>query len=93
MAVERLEGIPIWVFHSKGDDIYDIKCSNQLVERLIAYEGGLDVFAVGDIVKYTKLIPPTQPNSAGDGKGREHVRAALVASKSSDVYSWLLSLP
>lgn len=79
MAVERLQGIPIWVFHSKGDDIYDIQCSNQLVESLLAYEN----------VKYTKLIG----GDAGAGiKGREHVRATLVASKSDEVYSWLLSL-
>mmetsp|Transcript_30891 Transcript_30891/g.55975 ORF Transcript_30891/g.55975 Transcript_30891/m.55975 type:complete len:411 (-) Transcript_30891:615-1847(-) len=95
MAVERLQGIPIWVFHSKGDDIYDIQCSNALVDSLIASSegGGPDVFSVGDtIVKYTKLIPQQNGDSSGDGKGREHVRAALVASKDGEVYSWLLSL-
>ena len=91
MAVERLQGIPIWVFHSKADDIYDIKCSNQLVDSLIAYEGGLDVFGVGNIIKYTKLIPASNAADMG-GKGREHVRAALVASRSDEVFSWLMSL-
>ncbi|KAL9185147.1 hypothetical protein ACHAXT_002924 [Thalassiosira profunda] len=89
MAVERLQGIPMWVFHSKADDVYPIDCSNRLVDSLITYEGGLDVFGVGDIVKYTKLTPPQ--DGTGSDKGREHVRAALVASKSGEVFSWLLS--
>lgn len=89
MAIERLQGIPIWAFHSKGDDIYDVQCSDRLVESLLSYEGGLDVFAVGDIIKYTKLISPTKDKME---PGREHVRAALVASRSAEVFSWLLSL-
>lgn len=88
MAIERLQGIPIWAFHSKGDDIYDVKCSDRLVESLLSYEGGLDVFAV-DIIKYTKLVPPTKEKIE---PGKEHVRAALVASRSAEVFSWLLSL-
>ena len=93
MAIERLQGIPIWVFHSEGDDVYDIQCSNQLVESLLTYEGAVDVFRTGDIIKYTKLLPQQQQqNSLGKGNGYEHVRAALVASKSKEVYEWLLSL-
>ena len=87
LAIERLQGVPIWAFHSKGDDIYDIQCSGRLIGSLLEYEGGLDVFSVGDIVKYTKLVP-----LASNEKGREHVRASLVASKDAEVYSWLLSL-
>lgn len=90
MAIERLQGIPIWAFHSKGDDIYDVQCSDRLVSSLLTYEGGLDVFAVDDIIKYTKLVPPT--NDKIEPPGREHVRAALVASRSAEVFSWLLSL-
>jgi len=89
MAIERLQGIPIWAFHSKGDDIYDVQCSDRLVSSLLTYEGGLDVFAVGDIIKYTKLVPPTNDKIE---PGREHVRTALVASRSAEVFSWLLSL-
>lgn len=88
MAIERLQGIPIWAYHSKGDDIYDVKCSDRLVESLLSYEGGLDVFAV-DNIKYTKLIPSKTEKIE---PGKEHVRAALVASRSSEVFSWLLSL-
>ena len=93
MAIERLQGIPIWVFHSKDDDVYDIQCSNQLVESLLTYEGAVDVFGTGDIIKYTKLLPQQQNNNSGKGNnGYEHVRAALVASKNKEVYEWLLSL-
>lgn len=87
LAVERLQGIPIWAFHSIGDDVYDIQCSQRLVESLIMYQGGTDVFDVGDVVKFTKLKPMESKN---DDVGREHVRAALVASRSDKVYKWLL---
>ena len=87
IAIERLQGIPIWAFHSKGDDIYDVQCSNRLVESLLSYEG-LDVFAV-DNIKYTKLVPPSKEKME---PGKEHVRAALVASRSAEVFSWLDSL-
>ena len=88
MAIERLQGIPIWAFHSKGDDIYDVQCSSRLVESLLSYDGSLDVFAV-DNIKYTKIVPSTAEKIE---PGKEHVRAALVASRSAEVFSWLLSL-
>jgi predicted esterase len=89
MALERLRGIPIWVFHSVGDGVYDIRCSNQLVNGLLTYGRGHDVFDVRNTVKYTKLIPA---QNTRDDLGREHVRAALVASDSDEIYAWLLSL-
>ena len=97
-AIERLQGIPIWIFHSTNDDVYDIKCSNQLVENLLTFEGqgALDAFSAGDIIKFTKLLPNDKNDNSinnAKGEGYEHVRSALVASKSSEVYSWLLSLP
>lgn len=94
-AIERLQGIPIWIFHSTNDDVYDIKCSNQLVESLLTFEGqsSLDAFSAGDIIKITKLLPNDNRINNAKGEGYEHVRSALVASKSSEVYSWLLSLP
>jgi len=96
-AIERLQGIPLWIFHSTKDDVYDIKCSNQLVESLLTFEGqgALDAFSAGDSIKFTKLLPNDKNESMNNdkGEGYEHVRSALVASKSSEVYSWLLSLP
>jgi predicted esterase len=89
LALERLYGIPIWVFHSKGDDVYDIRYSNQLVDSLVSYHGGNDIFDMRSTVKYTKLIP--EKNGVGE-TGLEHARSAVVASKSSEVYDWLLSL-
>ena len=69
--------------------MYDIRCSNTLVDGLLTYGKGNDVFDVRKTVKYTKLIPA---QNTRDDAGREHVRAALVASTSDEVYSWLLSL-
>jgi hypothetical protein len=77
------------VFHSEGDGVYDIRCSNTLVDGLLTYGRGNDVFDVRKTVKYTKIIPA---QNTRDDVGREHVRAALVASTSDEVYSWLLSL-
>ena len=89
MALERLRDVPIWVFHSEGDGVYDIRCSNRLVDGLLTYGRGNDVFDVRKTVKYTKLIPA---QNTRDDAGSEHVRAALVASTSDEVYAWLLSL-
>ena len=89
MALERLRDVPIWVFHSEGDGVYDIRCSNRLVDGLLTYGRGNDVFDVRNTVKYTKLIPA---QNTRDDVGREHVRAALAASTSDEVYAWLLSL-
>jgi predicted peptidase len=102
-AVERLRGIPFWIFHSISDDVYNISCSDRLVNSLLAAGGdegsGTDIFDVRERIKYTRLIPsaPTKTRSREDdtiliADGREHVRTALVASASEDVYAWLLSL-
>jgi predicted esterase len=91
LAIERLQGVPIWVFHSIRDDVYDIQCSKRLVESLVTYQGATDVFDVGDTVKFTKL-KPVEGNDYNGGvdRGREHVRSALIASRSEEVYSWVL---
>ncbi|KAL7524659.1 hypothetical protein ACHAWF_001040 [Thalassiosira exigua] len=90
-ALERLRGVPIWAFHSAGDEIYDVQCSERLVERLM--EGGTDAFDAGSAVRFTKIAPRRDDAGEGEASGREHVRAALVASASGEVYSWLLSRP
>ena len=90
LALERLYGIPFWVFHSKGDDIYDIRYSNQFVDSLVSnHHGGDDVFDMRSTVKYTQLIP--EKNGMAE-IGSEHVRTALVVSKNDEVYDWLMSL-
>ena len=93
LAIERLQGIPMWIFHSIGDDVYNIECSNRLVESLLSYQSGADIFSVGDRIKFTKLKPVERPTAAtriSDSGSIEHVRSALRASSSEDVYSWLL---
>lgn len=100
-AVDRLRGIPFWIFHSTGDDVYNVSCSDQLVTSLLTASAGegssTDIFDVRERIKYTKLIPlaPTKTMREDDVffvSGREHVRTALFASASEGVYSWLLSL-
>ncbi|KAL7515864.1 hypothetical protein ACHAWX_000939 [Stephanocyclus meneghinianus] len=93
LAIERLQGIPMWIFHSIGDDVYNIECSNRLAESLLSYQSGTDIFSVGDRIKFTKLKPVERPTAAtriSDSGSIEHVRSALRASSSEDVYSWLL---
>ena len=88
LALERLRGVPMWVFHSTEDDVYSIECSKRLIENLVTnYQGETDVFDVRDIVKFTKLKPPIEGSS---DLGREHIRSALIASQSSEVFIWLL---
>ena len=89
-AVRRLQGIPLWIFHSTADDVYPIRYSTNLVNSLLEYEGATDVFDISKTLKLTKLVPD---KAAKSEPGFEHVRAALVASASNDVYSWLLALP
>ncbi|KAL3776280.1 hypothetical protein HJC23_003150 [Cyclotella cryptica] len=88
LAIERLQGIPIWVFHSIGDDVYNVECSNRLVESLLSYQSGMDVFSVGDRVKFTQLKPVDRAIVGNTGVS-EHVRSVFRASTSEEVFSWL----
>ena len=91
LALERLRGVPMWVFHSTEDDVYSIECSKRLIENLITnYQGDTDVFDVREIVKFTKLKPLERTNDGSSDLGREHIRSALIASRSSEVFEWLL---
>ena len=47
LAAERLQDLPIWVFHSADDVIFPVKCSDKLVKRL--REVG-----TRDVVRYTR---------------------------------------
>jgi len=87
LAIERLNGVSMWVFHSEGDEIYDIDCSKRLVESLLP-SNGMDVFDRKDRIKFTKLQP--MEGTTEQGRGLEHVKSALVASRSEEVFSWLL---
>jgi len=44
--LERLRGVAVWAYHSKGDDVYDVRCSEELVESLLLENGGVVVVAM-----------------------------------------------
>jgi len=81
-AVERLKNIPMWVFHSQDDVIFPVKCSDKLVETLN------NVNSNQSIVRYSRF---QQDQEGFTGSVRGH-STGITASKSPEVYEWLLSL-
>jgi len=89
-ALERLAGVPVWVFHSQDDTVFDIRNSDRLVEQLlvlpqqssdlISFTGSKQASSK-QIVRYTRL-------KAGTSGG--HVGAGVAAARSPQVYDWLL---
>mmetsp|Transcript_3890 Transcript_3890/g.7485 ORF Transcript_3890/g.7485 Transcript_3890/m.7485 type:complete len:161 (-) Transcript_3890:227-709(-) len=91
LALERLKGLPMWIFHSVDDGIFPIKCSDQLVRDLRFINGDKK-----DIIRYTRLdqdprvlhqgLTSTSPALRG------HMIGMIMASKDKEVYEWLLSI-
>jgi len=81
-AVDRLKDIPIWVFHSQDDVIFPVKCSDKLVDTLN------NVNSNQQIVRYSRF---KQDQEGFTGSVRGH-STGVTASKSPEVYEWLLSL-
>jgi len=82
LALDRLNGLPVWIFHSKDDVIFPVKCSDLLVKDLRNVNGG------NDIIKYTRF-DRDQEGFTGSVKGHS---TGITASKDPDIYRWLLSL-
>ena len=34
LALERLKGLPMWVFHSKDDVVFPVQCSDELMKDI-----------------------------------------------------------
>lgn len=82
LALERIKGLPVWVFHCKEDRIFPVSCSDKLVASLRRVS-----FTPGN-VKYSRF--ETDPEGfTGDTKGHT---TGITASKDQEVYKWLLSL-
>ncbi len=84
-AVERLTAIPIWVFHSKDDVIFDVGNSDRLVKQL---ENANEVKGDngGSMVKYSRYSSDPEnlpPRVRGHSMG-------ITASKSTELYDWVL---
>ena len=85
LAVQRLSGVPLWVFHSADDVIFPVASSDRLVRSLrqaSASAGGRDV------VRYTRF---ERDQEGFTGRVRGH-STGITASKDPEVYKWLLSL-
>jgi len=80
-ARERLSDQPVWVFHSKDDVIFPVKCSDNLVKALRAA-------GTKDVVRYTRF-DRDQEGFTGRVKGHS---TGITASKDPEIYTWMLSL-
>lgn len=86
LAVERLKGVPIWVFHSADDAIFPVKCSDNLVTTLRAANekerGG-----IGGVIRYTRY-DSDQEGFTGAVRGHS---TGITASRQKEIYGWMLS--
>jgi predicted peptidase len=86
LAIERLTGIPLWVFHSQDDVIYSIKYSDRLVQTL--KQANNKEQQNPPMIKYTRYEQDPE-GFTGAVKGHS---TGIAASKLSEVYQWLLSI-
>jgi predicted peptidase len=82
-ALERLSGLPMWIFHSADDAIFPVSCSDKLVQSLGRVNSKKE-----EIVRYTRF---DQDPEGFTGRVKGHT-TGITASKDPEVYRWLLSL-
>jgi len=84
LAQERLKGIPMWVFHSADDVIFDVTCSDNLVRTLrkANQEDGRKTE-----ILYSRF---DSDQEGFTGRVRGH-STGITASKNAKVFEWLLS--
>ena len=80
LALQRLAGLPLWVFHSADDAIFRVQNSDQLVKSLMKDNGS---------TKYTRFDKDPEGFT---GSVRGHT-TGITASRDPHVYEWLLSIP
>ena len=83
LALERLKGKPMWIFHSADDVIFPVSCSDRLVNELRNVNT-----KANDIVRYTRF-DKDQEGFTGSVRGHS---TGITASKDKEIYKWLLSL-
>lgn len=98
-AIQRLSDIPMWIFHSADDVIFNVQNSDRLVQQLRRQEQevGQRVLLQQDssssssssIIRYSRY--DTDPEQL-PSRIRGH-SMGITASKSSQVYDWMLQLP
>jgi len=83
-AVDRLKGIPMWVFHCADDAIFPVACSDKLVRTLNAANS-----ASSSLVRYSRF-ERDQEGFTGSVRGHS---TGITASRTPAVFEWLLELP
>ena len=80
-ALERLSNIPMWIFHSADNVIFDVGNSDRLVQQLKSKNSS--------VIRYARFDrdPENLPMRV-----RGH-SMGITASKLPDVYEWMLTLP
>jgi predicted esterase len=90
-AVERLAGLPMWVFHSADDVIFDVSNSDRLVQQLKNSVAATTTTTTtsSDIIRYNRY---DQDPEHLPSRVRGH-SMGITASKSPEVYEWMLQQP
>lgn len=81
LALQRLDHVPIWVFHSADDVIFPVSASDRLIESLRSVNND------PNMVKYTRY-DKDQEGFTGSVRGHS---TGISASKLPDIYNWMLS--
>jgi predicted peptidase len=84
LALQRLDGVPFWVFHSADDVIFPVACRDRFVASLRGLEGNKGP----NRVRYTRY---TEDQEGFTGSVRGH-STGITASKLPDIYTWMLSI-
>jgi predicted esterase len=88
-ALERLTNLPIWVFHSRDDVIFDVGNSDRLVQQLKranTNNGGSANNDASSRIKYSRFDSDPEnlpPRVRGHSMG-------ITASKSTELYDWMM---
>lgn len=97
-ALDRLVDIPVWVFHSRDDVIFDVSNSDRLVaqlrERNSSIRTGSSLLADGDEVQLDDIIRYSRYDSDPENLPRR-IRGhsmGITASKSTELYDWLIAV-
>ncbi|KAL7580714.1 hypothetical protein ACA910_000999 [Epithemia clementina (nom. ined.)] len=87
LGLERLERVPMWVFHSADDVIFPVRCSDQLVQSLQTNHGSF-TSQRENLVRYSRY---SRDPEGCVGSFRGHC-VGITASKNPDIYDWMLSV-
>ena len=76
LASDRLKGLPMWIFHSKDDVIFPVRCSDELVKDLRPVNDNVEG-KEWDMVQYTRF---EEDQDGFTGRVSGHI-TGIMASK------------